>query len=302
MAKNITAFIRTAGGVTAYTAEKTFVFPESWESFGLVMDALRNDDLVGLKKLADKFAALRTYVNKVSGGAAKGKVEVRDGSVFYMGEELHSCLVDRILSLMKENMPIEGYLKFLENLMENPSKHSVDQLYKFLEHKNLPITDDGHFLAYKSVRDNYHDWHSGKFDNSVGKVHEVRRSTVDDNPDAHCSYGFHAGTIEYASDFNKCDSQRIVLVKINPKDVVSVPNDCNCQKLRTCRYEVVQELTQKEALEQSMYSAQVGSVAPVAGNSDWMDNWGEDDEDADDGDWDDGEDDWDDEEWEDSIS
>jgi hypothetical protein len=32
-----------------------------------------------------------------------------------------------------------------------------------------------------------------------------------------------------------------MIVKINPKDVVSVPSDCNCEKLRTCRYEVVGE-------------------------------------------------------------
>ena len=31
----------------------------------------------------------------------------------------------------------------------------------------------------------------------------------------------------------------IVIVKINPEDVVSVPSDCNCEKLRTCKYEVV---------------------------------------------------------------
>ena len=32
-----------------------------------------------------------------------------------------------------------------------------------------------------------------------------------------------------------------MIVKIDPADVVSVPSDCNYEKLRTCRYEVVGE-------------------------------------------------------------
>ena len=30
-----------------------------------------------------------------------------------------------------------------------------------------------------------------------------------------------------------------MIVEINPADVVSVPNDCDCQKLRTFKYKVV---------------------------------------------------------------
>jgi len=33
-----------------------------------------------------------------------------------------------------------------------------------------------------------------------------------------------------------------MMVEIDPADVVSVPQDCNHQKLRTCRYVVVEEL------------------------------------------------------------
>ena len=34
-------------------------------------------------------------------------------------------------------------------------------------------------------------------------------------------------------------TDRCIIVKINPEDVVSVPLDCECQKLRTTSYEVV---------------------------------------------------------------
>jgi hypothetical protein len=66
------------------------------------------------------------------------------------------------------------------------------------------------------------------------------RNKVDDNKEVGCSYGFHAGTLEYASDFAS-DSDKLVVVEIDPADVVSIPTDCNFQKLRTCRYKVVAE-------------------------------------------------------------
>jgi hypothetical protein len=130
--------------------------------------------------------------------------------------------------------------KFITKLNLNPSSRAVNELYAFLEHKFLPITNNGNFLAYKALRSNYTDVHSGKFDNSVGNVLEMPRNKVDDNKENGCSYGFHAGTLEYARGFRPMDG-KLVLVEINPADVVSIPLDCECQKLRTCKYMVVQE-------------------------------------------------------------
>jgi hypothetical protein len=39
---------------------------------------------------------------------------------------------------------------------------------------------------------------------------------------------------------------RVIVCKINPKDVVSVPADYNNAKMRVCRYEVVSELKDEE--------------------------------------------------------
>ena len=41
-----------------------------------------------------------------------------------------------------------------------------------------------------------------------------------------------------------------MVVEIDPSDVVSVPNDCDCQKLRTCKYKVVSLFEKK--LEEPM--------------------------------------------------
>ena len=148
----------------------------------------------------------------------------------------------RILDFMSNNLPVAPLTRFLENLYNNPSRNSRTQLYKFLEHENLPITEDGCFLAYKSVQPDFTDHHTGKFSNTVGSVLSIERRNVDDNPDNGCSYGFHAGSLEYATTFGGSD-RKVVIVKINPSDVVSVPNDCEHQKLRTARYEVVAHYT-----------------------------------------------------------
>jgi hypothetical protein len=117
----------------------------------------------------------------------------------------------------------------------NPSKRSTEELYKFLEHKAMPITPDGCFLAYKGVNDNYTDVHSGRFSNRPGVTNSMPRQKVDDDFRNGCSYGFHVGSLEYATSWGS----RTVIVKVDPADVVSVPSDCNCQKLRTSKYTVV---------------------------------------------------------------
>jgi len=124
--------------------------------------------------------------------------------------------------------------------MQNPSMQSQRELYDFLQHENLPITEDGYFLAYKAVRSDFKDKYRGVFDNSVGNVCEMQRAKVDDDRARGCSDGLHAGALSYVASYGSVEAgDNIVIVKINPADVVSVPTDCNCQKLRTCRYEVV---------------------------------------------------------------
>ena len=167
-------------------------------------------------------------------------IEITDGVIYYNGEPLHNYVVDRIFDFMDEGLPFQPLAKFLGKLLANPSRRAVEELYKFLEHKHLPICEDGDFLAYKSVSQNYMDHHSGKFFNGVGEVLDMPRNAVCDDADVGCSYGFHAGSYEYASTFGGPDA-RLVIVKINPADVVSVPKDCDCQKLRTSRYEVVKD-------------------------------------------------------------
>jgi hypothetical protein len=168
------------------------------------------------------------------------QIEVKDGSVFVDGDVIQSVVADRIINFLADGIDCLPIFKFITRLQLNPSKRAVDELYTFLEHKNLPYTETGTFLAYKAVRNDFTDKHSGKFFNGVGEVLSMPRNKVDDDKNVGCSYGFHAGTLKYASEF-ACGSDKMVLVEIDPADVVSIPTDCEFQKLRTCRYKVVAE-------------------------------------------------------------
>lgn len=169
---------------------------------------------------------------------AKGKFSVKDGQVSFEGSALPTDINDRILEMATKGEDPSSLLKFWENLQQNPSKHSVDQLFRFLKNIGIPLTPDGHFLAYKAVRADFKDVYSGTIENKPGAVVKMVRNKISDDPNHACHEGLHVGALEYAENFGGHD-KRLVICKVNPAHVVSVPNDHSCQKMRVCEYEVV---------------------------------------------------------------
>ena len=167
-----------------------------------------------------------------------GEVEVRGGLVYHKGEEVGGPLVDRILEFMGDGLPHKPLIRFLERLQRNPSYRSREQLYNFLEHRNLPITPEGKFLAYKSVSPEYLDHHTGKISNKPGTIIKMERRRISDDADMGCHYGLHVGALEYAEGFGGED-RKVVICELDPEHVVCVPNACDCQKMRVCEYRVV---------------------------------------------------------------
>lgn len=128
--------------------------------------------------------------------------------------------------------------RFYERLSRNPSFRSVQQLFKFLDHGNIPFTKDGCFLAYKSVRSDYKDVHSGTWDNKPGAVNEMPRNQISDDPNHACHEGFHVGALKYARGFS---GSKMVVCKVDPEHVVCVPYDSSQEKMRVCKYKVLGE-------------------------------------------------------------
>lgn len=202
-------------------------------AYGKIVEALKEQDWDALRDLVSPAKAIIDFGN--------GYVSIVGSEVFWKGQPFHNALANRMIEMYQDGFPIDPMVRFMENLMDNPSKRSVDQVYGFLEKNSLPITEDGHFLAFKRVREDYKDIHSGTFDNSIGEIVEMERNLVDDNPDSHCSTGLHFCSESYLGSFGS-GSQPVMILKINPADVVSIPTDYNGAKGRCMRYEVVAEV------------------------------------------------------------
>jgi hypothetical protein len=221
-------FMLTKGSVTLHYDGKTKVIASGDGRFEKVLSAIRENRLSAIPSIADNEAFFQ-----------KQGLELQDGILKLGNEEMPIELSDRIMAYKEENLPITSLLSFWENLRKNPSFNSRKQLFRFLENKGHSLTEDGCFIGYRGVTEDFKDKHTGKFDNSPGKICEIPREQVDDNPDNTCSYGLHVGGYQYAKEFGP----KLVLVKVNPKDVVAVPNDYNGQKMRVCRFEVIKETT-----------------------------------------------------------
>lgn len=229
------AFIVDTSGVTVFLNGKSSTVSKSHVNYEKIVEALRNKQYDQLESLMDVAKSINDF--------AHGQITVVNGEVYFNGEVLHNIMATRLVEMMRGGFDVKPLANFMVNLMSNPSRTAVDELYLFLESGKLPITEDGHFLAYKKVKSNFFDIYTGKFDHSPGKVLEMPRNKVDDKRDNTCSYGFHFCSISYLPQYSSSDNNRVVIVKINPRDVVSIPSDYNNAKGRTCRYEVVGEYT-----------------------------------------------------------
>ncbi len=269
-------FMFVDGNLTLVLNNKSYQVLPDHINYKMILEALPTATSDELLEIVD--------IEKAVASFSDGLVEIKNGQVTYEGEAVHGSISKRILEFMSKGLPFQPLVTFLQNLMENPSMQSQKELYDFLEHESLPITEDGHFLAYKAVRSDYMDKYRGTFDNHVGNVCEMTRSKVDDDRSRGCSNGLHAGALNYVAGYGSVESNdKIVIVKINPKDVVSVPSDCNYEKLRTCRYEVVGEY-QGELLK-PLYNASLENgvydeYEDEDGDDDYEWGWNDDDEEA----------------------
>jgi hypothetical protein len=229
---------------------KTIAVSKDDSRYNAVLECIKNKDLESIPGIVD--------TEKAFEGTG---IELRDGLLYAGSEPMPSELNARILNHKALGLPYDSLLKFWENLRLNPSYNARQQLFAFLSHNGHPLTEDGYFIAYRGVREDFKDVHTGTFDNKVGSVCEMPREHVDDNPNNTCSRGLHVACYEYAKGFGV----KLVEVKVNPRDVVAVPVDYNGTKMRTCRFEVValgEKLRDEAVYGKSATSAEV-TVKPV---------------------------------------
>lgn len=190
-----------------------------------------------IKSISSITSTLETWSN--------GLVEITPTSVKFKGVVLNSQLASFVIGvLVKEqnDKKLSAWSKYIELInTPNSSYKVVNRLFSFLEKEDLRIDDEGNVLAWKVVRPNFRDKHSGKFDNSPGQILEMPRQEVNDDDNSYCSYGFHICSWGYLKSFAS-RGDKVVQVKVNPADIVSIPLDYDGEKVRTCKYEVLHEV------------------------------------------------------------
>lgn len=229
------SYIIKENNLTVFVDGKSHtITKENHPLFDSIVDAINNGDDDYVKKHINVKKSIET-----SDAFSTGRVSLTDdGNVLFNGSIISSSLTNKIMHCFKNNLPYKPLVKFLDNLMDNPSYQSVEELILFLDTNDLPITEDGHFLAYKSVTKDFLDRHTKTIDNSVGAVVSMQRNMVDDNRNNTCSSGLHFCSLNYLNGgFGRGDN--VVILKINPRDVVSIPSDYNNSKGRCCLYEVI---------------------------------------------------------------
>ncbi len=209
--------------------------------------AIKENRLSEIPGLVSAAARIKTF--------SKGAFEVQDGRVMVNGVAAPEVLSNKIIRFSNEGLPFQPLLAFAAKLQENPSFRAVNELYQFLEKNDHPITESGNFIAYKRVKGDFKDIHSGTMDNSVGRTVEVPRNQVDEDSNRTCSYGLHVANWDYAhTQFGSSqrDSDVMLEVEVNPADVVAIPADYNQSKMRCCRYNVLGVVTTPYTPETSL--------------------------------------------------
>jgi len=213
------------------------------------------------------------FVNLINTGTvienwSEGNFEFRDGFLHYEDEQVASQPTERIINMIRNGWDHKPMLSYLDRLYQNVSNRAVQESYTWCSHKGLPITDDGMLIGYKGVslysgedrtdknrrtltEGDHVDRYTGtSFRNNVGDECSMNRRKVSDNCEQGCAAGLHVGTYEYANDWAGFGG-KVVLVKFDPADIVSVPTDCQFSKMRVSKYTVVS--IAREQLEEEVY-------------------------------------------------
>jgi hypothetical protein len=278
-------YIMSKDAITVMANGNSITVREGQLNYAALREAIRNREWEAVPQLLSPAKAVEAF--------ADGRVTVANGEVMLDGASVHNAVSERILHMVEEGFDAQPLMRFLENLMRNPSKTAIDELYLWLEGTSLPITEDGCFMAYKKVRSDYMDFYTGKVlnkpalllteedleyikkpqGNVVVTVQDgvttlnMPRGAVDDRRHNLCSTGLHFCSLSYLPCYHGGQG-RVLLVKINPADVVSIPSDYNNAKGRAMSYQILGEHKEGEHKEGYTTSVVTSVGAPVRNSDD----------------------------------
>ena len=236
--KNKISFLITLRNIVINFEGKTFIVSKEAQTtkYDAIKEAFKAHDYEKVIGIIIPKERIVKYANEFFVVGDKGVLFMKDDETTPVAKVIGATLMD----FVNEELPLDPLINFWKKLRNNPLETAREDLYRFLEHNHHPLTPDGNFIAYKRVNatengklvDNY----SKTIDNSVGAIVKMKREDVDSNRNNTCSRGLHVAAWTYAQTYS---GDTLIEVLVNPEDVVSVPTDYNNQKMRVCRYQVL---------------------------------------------------------------
>lgn len=166
------------------------------------------------------------------------------------------------------NIDWVSYVNFTERLYTNVDPEIRERIVEWLAAQSwLTFTEDGRLVGYRgtTVDENgtpcsVHEGPgivngeivNGHVPNPVGAIVEIDRSLVVKDSATGCASGMHVGTYDYAVGWAHYDGY-VLRVAVAPEDIISVPFDCSAQKIRCCRFEVLEATPANEVKEANDY-------------------------------------------------
>ena len=237
------SYIRTTTGFSFVIDNKAYVVESTHRNFDLIKQAVRDGEWSLIPGMINQGERIATYFATADSHiVGKLKLDLNNNEVTYMDRVLPGVLVTHILDMYNDNFDLVPMAKFLKRLYNNPSAKAVEQLYGWMEANGITIDEEGYLVAYKRVQDNYTSFYDSVTLNSVGTQVQMPRNAVDDRSERTCSNGLHFCSQSYLPAY--CSGAgRVLILRIDPADVVSIPTDYKFAKGRACSYYVVSELT-----------------------------------------------------------
>lgn len=186
--------------------------------------------------------------------------------VYFDGEDFETIQLDpelekHLIKMLVERDTPEGeadfqsWAAFAENLYANVTPYIREQLVSWMHSQDwLSFTEDGCLIGYRGAQKNRStgiaesvhcgpaivndEIVNGHVPNPDGAIVEMPRNKVVDDRTRGCESGLHVGTFSYAHSWAPHGGV-VMRVKVDPRDVVSVPTDCSASKIRCCRFEVL---------------------------------------------------------------
>jgi len=253
-------FTLTPQSASLFVGPKPYVARNTHPNFNKIVSAIISKQFEKAVKLFDIKLAVKTQ--------SKGKFTITNGVVYYNSTPIHNAVCSKILDFLAQGEDINPWVKFLEKLLDNPSKYIFNNLYSYMEKYKLSIDKDGDIYALKAVKSNLKSKWTDSVQYIVGEAFsEPRVFLRDDSNDGYCGPGLWFGHEQFVFGYGG-GNDHVLVVKVNPKDVIAIPSLASFQKMAACSITPILDLGEISTIDGFSFNS--NNVHKVKYNGDFV--------------------------------